>query len=61
MLSKCCKKQVEPVGLGDFNDADEVVTQYYQCSGCKKPCEILPYDPTAESDFNRFVNENLIE
>lgn len=39
--SKCCNAEVEIGGMGDFHDADHVVTCYPQCSSCQKPCDVI--------------------
>jgi len=38
--SKCCKAPIVTGGIGDFHDADQVVTQYMVCTSCDKPCDI---------------------
>jgi len=40
--SNCCNAEIKVGGMGDFNDKDKVVTQYYICQKCGKPCDIKP-------------------
>jgi len=37
--SNCCNSSVRSGGVGDFNDDDRPITQYYICNKCNKPCD----------------------
>jgi len=39
-ISKCCDAATKIGGIGDFNDKDAVVTQYYVCTVCDEPCDL---------------------
>jgi len=38
-MSMCCNVPCATGGVGDFDDRDEVVTVYYVCTKCQKPCD----------------------
>ena len=40
--SNCHNAPVTIGGRGDFDDKDKIVTQYYVCSKCNKPCDLAP-------------------
>lgn len=41
-LSTCHQAPVTIGGMGDFDDKARVVTQYYVCSKCSQPCDVMP-------------------
>jgi hypothetical protein len=55
--SKCCNAPVRTGGIGDFHDKDEVCTQYFECTACKKPCDITPQEDKPQDYTERVLAE----
>ncbi len=53
MVSRCCKDSFYVAGCGDFPFDKQMCTQYYACSKCHKPCDILSL---SEMDEEQAIN-----